>query len=281
MAIETGTRVTSAAAQAKHGHSLISDAKFRQLYEVALRVQLAGEREQRLRGREAALAGVTADMLAGDVVVAEFAASVDEIARGHATVAMNRQSFEERVIEALSDAVGDRMRKTGRITAIFFDAAPRSKVLQEARSLAIAARLPVLLVEYGTAKPKRRSSKTKSKPAPLEYPSIPVDTQDVIAMYRVAHESIVRAREGNGPTHIVGVRWQVAATAAPRRTRKPATQDAVTHLEEWLAARGLPALDWRREIVAELAARDEHNDSAHRTPQAARWTTKRQRRAIA
>lgn len=257
MARETGTRVTSAAAQAKHGHSLISDAKFRQLYEVALRVQLAGEREQRLRGREASLAGVTADMLADDVVIAEFAASVDDIARGRATAGMDRRSFEERVIAALSDAVGDRMRKTGRITAIFFDAAPGSKVLQEARSMAIAARLPVMLVEYGTAKPNRSASKKKkSKPAPLEYPSIPVDTQDVIAMYRVAHESIARAREGNGPTHIVGVRWQMPTGSARKRATKRATQDAVTHLEEWLVMRGLPAPAWRREIVAAIAARD-------------------------
>ncbi len=215
------------------------------------------KREQRLRGREAALAGVTADMLAGDVVVAEFAASVDDIARGRAIVGMDRRSFEERVIAALSDAVGDRMRKTGRITAIFFDAAPGSKVLQEARSLAIAARLPVVLVEYGTAKPNRSASKKKSKPAPLEYPSIPVDTQDVIAMYRVAHESIARAREGNGPTHIVGVRWQIPSALGRKRTTKRATQDAVTHLEEWLVMRGLPAPEWRREIVAAIAAREE------------------------
>ena len=252
MAIETGTRVTSATAHGKHGHSLISDAKFRQLYELALKMQRAGEREERMRGREAAMAAVTADLQRSDAVVAEFAGSVDDIGRGHVTVRMERRSFEERVIEALSDAVCDRMRKTGRITAIFFDGTANSRVMQEARALAIAAKLPVLLVEHLPARGRRdRSKKKGKKPAALEYPSIPVEAQDVIAMYRAAHESIARAREGGGPTHIVSVRWQLAADES-RRARK--SRNAVEHLEEWLMARGLPAQEWRREIVAEFEA---------------------------
>lgn len=252
MEIQAGTRVTSATASGKHGHSLISDAKFRRLYEVALRLRIAGRQQARLRGREAALAGLAADMVASDVVVAEFAASIDDIARGHATLRLDRRSFEERAIEALSGAVGDRMRKTGRITAIFFDAAHPGKIFEEARRMAIDAKLPVLLVESPAAGSARRTPAAKAKRQPaLEYPSIPVDTHDVIAMYRVAHESIARAREGNGPTHIVGVRWQVPAG---KRTAKAASQDAVAHLEEWLIARGLPAQEWRREIVAEFTA---------------------------
>ncbi|HVT96315.1 MAG TPA: thiamine pyrophosphate-dependent enzyme [Acidobacteriaceae bacterium] len=251
MATEAGTRVTSATAHGKHGHSLISDAKFRQLYDLALRMQHAGEREQGLRGREAALAGVTADLRDDDVVVAEYAGSVEDITQGHVAVSMERRTFEERVIEALSDAVGDRMRKTGRITAIFFEGTASSRVMQEARAMAIAAKLPVLLVEHLSTKRQRDASTEKSLRTVLEYPSIPVDAQDVIAMYRVAHESIERARDGGGPTHIVSVRWQVAGSAG-KRAGKAATQDAVQHLEEWLTARGLPAREWRRAMIAEL-----------------------------
>jgi TPP-dependent pyruvate/acetoin dehydrogenase alpha subunit len=251
MATEAGTRVTSATAHGKHGHSLISDAKFRQLYDLALRMQQAGDREQRLRGREAALAGVTADLRDDDVVVAEYAGAVEDITRGHIAVPMDRRTFEERVIEALSDAVGDRMRKTGRITVIFFEGTASSRVMQEARAMAIAAKLPVLLVEHLSTKRQRDASTKKSVREVLEYPSIPVDAQDVIAMYRVAHESIERARDGGGPTHIVSVRWQVAGSAG-KRAGKAATQDAVQHLEEWLTARGLPAREWRRAMVAEF-----------------------------
>jgi TPP-dependent pyruvate/acetoin dehydrogenase alpha subunit len=258
MADQAGTRVPSAAANGKMGHSLISDRKFRQLYETALKLQMIGKRSGGkgrnagwLRGREAVFAGVVADLRADDVVVAEYAGSVDEILAGHLAVRLDQRSFEERVIEALSDAVGNRMRKTGRITAIFLDGTRNGKILPEARALAIAAKLPVLFVEEPQ---KARGARSKKKPAAIEYPSIPVDTQDVIAMYRVAHESITRAREGSGPTHIVGVRWAPVAKSK-KHTGKAATEDAVEHLEHWLMARGLPAQEWRREIVAEFGTR--------------------------
>jgi TPP-dependent pyruvate/acetoin dehydrogenase alpha subunit len=253
MTNQASNRVPSAAANGKNGHSLISDRKFRRLYELALKLRLATERAQNdgldwLRDREAVLAGVAADLHEGDVVVAESTSSVEEILRGHAPVRVDRRSFEERVIEALSNAVADRMRKTGRVTVVFLDRARSGKILEEARTLAIAAKLPVLFVEE---QQKARGANSRKKRPALEYPSIPVDTQDVIAMYRVAHESITRARDGGGPTHIVGVEWKLAASGR-KRAPKSATGDAVRHLEHWLIARGLPVEAWRREIVAEF-----------------------------
>jgi TPP-dependent pyruvate/acetoin dehydrogenase alpha subunit len=256
MVDQARTRVPSAAANGKMGHSLISDKKSRQLYELALKLRMLARRGGRsagwLRGREAGFAGVAADLRTDDVVVTEYAGSVNEILGGHFPVRMDQRSFEERVIEALSDAVGDRLRKTGRITAMFLDSARGGKILPEARALAIAAKLPVLFVGEPQ---KARGAKSRTKQPTLEYPSIPVDTQDVIAMYRVAHESITRAREGIGPTHIVSVRWAPVAKNK-KRVGKVAAEDAVEHLEHWLIARGLPAQDWRREIVAEFEARD-------------------------
>ena len=115
--------------------------------------------------------------------------------------------------------------------------------------------MPVLLVEIGSTQPARAASNSrKKKPAPLEYPSIPVDAHDVIAMYRVAHESIERARDGGGPTHIVGLRWQIAAANPRSRAAKTEIRDAVHNLEQWLIARGLPAQQWQRQIVAQFDA---------------------------
>jgi len=283
MNIDAGTRLTSATAHGKHGHSLIGETKFRQLYGLALQLQMAGEREESLRGREAALAGVVADLQDGDAAIADFSASLGNILRVPATMSVSRPSFADRVIDALGQALADRMRNTGRITAIFFDPAQSSALLQEARAMAIAGKLPVILVEAGIAKPQRRAAKKKKiREAALEYPSIPVDAHDVIAMYRVAHESIARAREGNGPTHIVGVRWQLPSQNARRRTANPASQDAVLHLEEWLMARGLPAQQWRCEIVAQLAApKDEQRPAAQNAAAVAIGDEDAQTRAIA
>jgi pyruvate dehydrogenase E1 component alpha subunit len=268
MASEARNRVLSAAANGKNGHSLINDAKFRQLYELALKLQMVGKRATGdgrglnwLRGREAALAGVAAD-LRGDGLVAEPVASLAEILQGVAPFRMERRSFEERVIETLGHAVGDRMRKTGRISVIFSRGVQAREILREARAMASAAKLPVLFVEDGLkAEPERPSRRRNGKivAAVSEYPTIPVDTQDVVAMYRVAHESIARAREGGGPTHIVGVRWKLKASG---RTRMEAGEDAVVHLERWLMARGLPAQEWRQEIVAEFEANSDKRSFA-------------------
>ena len=79
-------------------------------------------------------------------------------------------------------------------------------------------------------------------------PAIPVDAEDVVAMYRVAHESIARARQGGGPTRILCVTEQETA----RSDEQQRGAHAAANLEHWLAARGLPAHEWRQQIAAEL-----------------------------
>src|ERR1700742_2415086 len=132
MAIEARNKVPSAAANGKNGHTLISDEKFRQLYELALRLhsiskRAGGRASQWLRGHEAVLAGVAADLRADDVVVAEYAGSMAEILRGAVGKRADRKDFEERVIEVLSVALSDRMRKSGRVSVIFSEGAQSEK----------------------------------------------------------------------------------------------------------------------------------------------------------
>ncbi|HZZ39544.1 MAG TPA: thiamine pyrophosphate-dependent enzyme [Acidobacteriaceae bacterium] len=222
-----GNEARSRVASGKHGHTLISDAKFRRLYELAL------ERAQHADGDglNAAMASVAADLRSDDVVVVQERGSVAE--------------FDEQVITALSGAVADRLRKSGRLTVIVCRGPGSDPILLEAHQLADDAKLPVLFVED---RRKMNGATTKTSP-PLPQkigamPAIPVDAEDVIAIYRVAHESMARAREGSGPTRIQCMRWPSDNNG-----------DAVGHLEEWLTARGLPAQAWRREILAELQAR--------------------------
>jgi len=140
------------------------------------------------------------------------------------------------------------------VTVIFFGPDRRDEFVHELRALAIGAKLPVLLVEIERPREIRRGSRAPlRKPAALEYPSIPVDPLDAIAVYRIAHESIARAREGGGPTHIVGTQWQPVMNGRGR-TAHLEPLDAIRHLEDWLMARGLPVAEWRQEISAELEA---------------------------
>jgi hypothetical protein len=243
MATQASSRVPSAAANGKHGHSLISDAKFRRLYELTLRlrlgVQQANGRGHALAGREAALAAVACELRSGDTLVADRSIPAASEAANAST------PFSDRVIAAIARATADRLENNGQVT-ILFSGRTAQPLLNEVRWIAGAAKLPVLFVEDAPAPDKKPDTRTRRAAAPrANLISIPVDASDVIALYRVAHESIARAREGSGPTRILCARW-------PSRNR--ATEDAVEHLERWLEARGLSAQEWHREILADAEA---------------------------
>lgn len=247
MTLQAKTAVPSAAANGKNGHSLISDAKFRQLYALALGLH----RGSVLKEREAALAGLVADLRGGDVLVADDAEAVGQALHKELPELLVQPSagdVEARIVQAVIAAVSSRMLKNGNVAVILLSGGGENPLVQEAHAIADRARLPVLFVERGeeSAAPARRASAKSNVPA-WEMPSIPVDADDVIAMYRVAHESIVRAREGSGPTRILTVRPALNGRGGDIRPK-----DAIANLEHWLAARGLPAQAWREEIAASL-----------------------------
>lgn len=237
MANPAKSGVPSAATNGKHGHSLISDEKFRQLYglvlEVRARVEQANGNGRGLSGREAALAAVAADLRAGDVLLAEPSGLVREAVKGcGAAVFAGEKAFEEGVAECLSRAAADRLRKKPSV-AVIFASGRATETMHEARAMASGAKLPVLFVDAAAEDGKAG----KNEPDGNALPAIPVDAQDVVALYRVAHESLARARSGAGPTRILCVSWPLKSQ-----------EDAVEHLEKWLEARGLPAHAWRQEM---------------------------------
>jgi hypothetical protein len=260
MTIQAKTAVPSAATNGKNGHSLISDAKFRQLYSLALRLQSAAEdrpewspRAAGLRRFAAALSGVAADLREGDSIFAGDAGPMAALLRDELRVGVDSASgvaAQERFADGLSGAAGDRLRKNGRVTLMVFPAEGVESSLPDAHAMASGARLPVIFVEEGSreanSRKPRRGHLAKVAAPVHAMPAIPVDAHDVIAMYRVAHESIARAREGSGPTRIVCLEAPLAAGH---------TADAIADLEGWLKARGLPAHEWRQEILASAQSR--------------------------
>lgn len=238
MANQAKSRVASAAANGKHGHTLISDGKFRQLYELTLRLRAE------VAGCEAPLAAVAADLRAGDRVLGETAMTAEFLQPGGIAAGLQVAetiAFAERVKETLEQAQIHRAKKSGRVSVVICDGTPNAEALREAWTRASREKLPVIFVEGLSAEAIPGKSRSGSEPDENALPAIPVDAQDVIALYRVAHESIARARAGSGPTRILCVSWPA---------KLGATDDAVGHLEHWLEARGLPAQDWRREIEA-------------------------------
>ena len=122
-------------------------------------------------------------------------------------------------------------------------------------SLTFAARhcLPLLIVEQikastGTASVQRRKpiASLVTEEHFCGLPIIPVDAQDVVAIYRVAYESIHKARHGGGPTLIRAVSFP-----APKigKAHHPKHADAVARMEDYLTAKGLFTPQWKQKVI--------------------------------
>ena len=68
-------------------------------------------------------------------------------------------------------------------------------------------------------------------------PVMQVDAADTVAAYRVAYESILRAREGGGPTIVECTSWPADPDADP-----------LARLEDYLTAKKLFRRDWKRRL---------------------------------
>jgi len=95
-----------------------------------------------------------------------------------------------------------------------------------------------------TPRPADLKRQTRVEDIPLKtkdyaFPSIAVDGNDVVAIYRVASEAIVRARKGHGPTLIVCRRW--------------AAGDPLMNMEKYLIHKGLFNEQRKQQVAASLS----------------------------
>ena len=88
------------------------------------------------------------------------------------------------------------------------------------------------------------------------FPIITVDANDVVAVYRVAYESVERARQGGGPVLVEGkpyrlyslTKRRVANSAAPRGERDP-----LTRMERYLKTKRLFTPRWKNQLAHEFS----------------------------
>jgi TPP-dependent pyruvate/acetoin dehydrogenase alpha subunit len=79
---------------------------------------------------------------------------------------------------------------------------------------------------------------------------ITVDGNDVVAVYRVAHESLVRVREGGGPVLVEGKTYHESSTATAKRATE---RDPLTHMERYLMAKKLFTPKWKEQLRFEFS----------------------------
>ena len=145
-------------------------------------------------------------------------------------------SGEEQAHLALGTALSARLHGQESVTMLVdLGSTPSARTLKpasaateawiKAAQVAVALQLPLLFITGaltgGSVGPRR--------PAP-SLPTIPVDREDALALYRVIYEAAARARSGGGPTWIACRGWTLASNSANSPIASPlAKMEAALH----------------------------------------------------
>jgi len=113
--------------------------------------------------------------------------------------------------------------------------------------LAAANAAPLLFVILPAAEAARPGQLSLASTA-CGVPGIPVDAADPVALYRVAQESMLRARAGGGPVLMECIPFQL-----PGKPAAPA--DPILTMQQFLLPRGIATDDWFHDVAARFAAR--------------------------
>jgi TPP-dependent pyruvate/acetoin dehydrogenase alpha subunit len=198
-------------ASANEGFSLVSNQKLVSLYTAMLACRRIAENYRGrptkralsraagfIRGHEAAAVGAAIDLLASDTVAPA------------ATTDLALQAINPSVALAPSLSVAARLALKAKNSAgitLLFSNESRSSQSSWLRALTLAAdhNLAVLFVSLNRAETAEEAAAIESVRTGRNVyavPSIRVDGNDVVAVYRVASEAITHARKGHGPTLI-------------------------------------------------------------------------------
>jgi TPP-dependent pyruvate/acetoin dehydrogenase alpha subunit len=229
------------AASAATPHPLISNERLQHLYVTLLRAALLRARN-RLRksssplvAREAIVTGTVTHLEEGDSLMPVAGDQLAALARGHKLRAIVANRLLAGVLPEASTAgarfaiaTGYAMAHQGSKQVVVAFSGPGIQSLDELHtSLAYAAQQKlgiVFVIETAGDSDLSSSAHTDA----IGICGIPVDGNDVVAIYRVAQEAIQRARRGVGPTLIDCKPWPLEPAADP-----------VRRLEQALERRGL------------------------------------------
>jgi TPP-dependent pyruvate/acetoin dehydrogenase alpha subunit len=233
------------AAAAATSHPLISNERLQHLYVTLLRTRLLRQR-YRLAGnaaplvaRESIVTGTVTHLESDDAMMPAAGDRLAALARGHALrriiaaaplpgILTSAPTAEAR----FAIATGYAMAHQGTKHIVLAFSGPGVTSLDTlGPTLAYAAqhKLGIVFVIETAADAELSSARHTD---PLGLYGIPVDGNDVVAIYRVAQEAIHRARRGVGPTLIDCKPW-------PLTTKLDGPADPVRRLEQALERRGL------------------------------------------
>jgi hypothetical protein len=233
-------------------HPLISNQRLQQLYVTLLRTRLLRQRNPLksrsapLVARDAIVTGTVTHLEAGDALMPIVGDHLAALARGHGLRRVLASAPLPGVLTAASTvesrfaiATGYALARQGteHVTVAFSGPGLTSlDTLQPSLAYAAKHKLGIVFVIESPADTDLSSAKHTE---PLGLYGIPVDGNDVVAIYRVAQEAIHRARRGVGPTLIDCKPWPLDSPADP-----------VRRLEQALERRGMPTNKLKERTLA-------------------------------
>ena len=247
------TSVLTAVPSIQNGFSLISDGKLLQLYATMLRCRAIHEclripiKENKLAvsldaswGQEAAIVGLTIDLLPEDTVaplpgdiIPLFISGLplQDLLRGLFRPVSPTPSAAAQLKFATDAAMRNKLSNNKKIAVAIFNESSTPGSWQEALASAALHDLPMVFLSWNHIPMKTKGHRL---------PTITVDGNDVVAVYRVACESIAHARMGNGPTLI----------ECQPYTLDPG--DPILNMEKYLIRKGIFREDFKNQIAAEF-----------------------------
>lgn len=284
----TGTAVST-------GGSLISDAKLKQLYATMVQCRMLTERACRLRGRpllrslyaasmgqEAIATGSAIDLQPDDTIALSphnsIAALVKVLVAGVPLDGIVAQMYQHhlaceqphniimpcptqgtQIDLATSVALVNKRKKKNNVVVAFGDKATTTLGgWHQALQLATNKSLPIIFVveDNPWPSPKPGDEEKDGKARSDGLPIITVDANDVVAVYRVAYESVQRVRQGGGPVLVEGKPYRLHSPTKRRVVNSVSShngRDPLIHMERYLKTKGLFTPRWKDQLVDEFS----------------------------
>ncbi len=256
------------------GGSLISDDKLKQLYVTMVHCRLLAERARHLRkaapyraslGQEAIATGCVIDLLPEDTIALSPNDGIAGLVKGVPLADLVAQFYApptpmsaegDQLSVATATALTHQRKKNNNVVVAFTGETTTSlPCWHDALRYARKRRLPIIFVVENNpwpagARPGEAEDFT-GKARAYGLTGISVDGNDVVAVYRVAYESLDRVRHGDGPVLVEGKTYR---TAGQRRLSKEA-RDPLTHMERYLTAKKLFSERWKQKVMDDFSRR--------------------------
>jgi TPP-dependent pyruvate/acetoin dehydrogenase alpha subunit len=241
--------------------ALINDSKLQQLYSTMLECRILASHARSFEGKsfwegkEASIVGAGSDLRPDDAVVFSSGAAGGCFLRGvplRSIFTLLRErasnnypqksktlvSTEAQPQSALATGIAyahNSRHKKSVVVALLSEHSEECHTGQSALEFAGMRKLPIVYV-YSV------NSTDATQMYSYDFPVIPVDGHDAVAVYRVAFECKTRAREGGGPSVIMCSFSSVKEPGAKRR-------DPLRNMEEYLSAKGLFEKDRKQLMI--------------------------------